>query len=184
MFAFLPRRGTTYQPGVARFGRTPGNRSNGNGTLKGFPISIPIVPLVELHPVFAKHRPKLILKRHALMTRFLTVDVPVKRIRLRRPDRKRSITHLPREIVDPPFVQFQRRPTLLFADQIGDGNRAAKPAMNVDVIRDAANSAGVRLMILANACEVCEYTFSQFAVGQEGSTIFRRIHDVEMDLRQ
>ena len=68
--------------------------------LKARPIepSIPHIPLVAFDPIFLQERAKLLLKIMLPMMRLLALDVLDQGLQIRRPNRERAISSLPREL--------------------------------------------------------------------------------------
>ncbi len=68
--------------------------------LKARPIepSIPHIPLVAFDPIFLQERAKLLLKIMLPMMRLLALDVLDQCLQVRRPNRERAISSLPREL--------------------------------------------------------------------------------------
>src|SRR4051812_17305559 len=84
---------------IPAWGKAPGMAELNRQGLKARPIavSIPQVAFVAFHTIFLEKRTELILKRHLSMMRFLPVNVTNQRLQIRRPDRERTISSLPRK---------------------------------------------------------------------------------------
>jgi hypothetical protein len=111
--------------------------------LKARPIpSIPQILLVALHPVLLQECAELFLKISFAMMRLLCIDVLNQQFQIRRPDGKRAVPPLPRELrqlwrlgLDP-----LRRGSLQFRNQLRDVRRSRQSDRKMHMVGNAFNA--------------------------------------------
>jgi hypothetical protein len=139
----LARKAPTARP-IPAWGKAPGTPSPHPRGLKARPIdfSIPHVPIIPLYPILLQQGPELILKRMLPVVSFLRLDVPNQRLQIHQPNRKHTITPLPRELRQRWRLRLQpsgRRPLHLL-HQLCHTRRSRQSNRQMNVICDAANA--------------------------------------------
>jgi hypothetical protein len=154
---------------IPAWGNAPGTGARYAKGLKARPISawsiatrrqitsIPQIPLVKFHSVFSEERAQLILKRHLAMMHLLVIDVLDQSIHIRRSNRKRPITTLPREL---------RRRGRLSLEPFGRGcfqpfyqlrhiRRPRKTNREMHMVRHSTNAITFAFQIAGNGSQIC-----------------------------
>jgi hypothetical protein len=142
---------------IPAWGVAPGTSEPKTRGLKARPIiSIPQIPFIEFHPIFREKCTKFILKIVLPMMRLLGVDVTNQGSQIRRPNRKRTISSLPREL-----RQVQRlglkplggRRLELFHD-LRDVRRARQSNCNMNVVCSSAHAKAFAFGVASNGGKI------------------------------
>ena len=176
----------TARPIPAR-GEAPCTDTTSSRGLKARPIqiSIPQIPLVVAHPILLQERAKLILKRLLAMMRLLRIDVIKQLIQIPGPNRKRSISLLPRKLRQPgglALEPFGRR-GLQVRNQLRNRHSAIQPNGQMNMVRNATNSITFAIGIAGDGSKISMQRRPHSIIDQR-QTIFRAEDHMDKNERE
>jgi hypothetical protein len=99
---------------------------------------------------------------------------------------KCAVALLPMEVVQCRSFQFDPVRTITFqiANQTRDIVRLGQPAKNMNMVGDAANQQGWRILVFADAREVSKHAGTEFGVNEKWLTVFCGEDDMCVDLHE
>jgi hypothetical protein len=138
------------------------------------PISIPQILLVAFQPILLEKRAKLLLKTLRAVMRLLCIDVTNQFIQIRRPNRKHTISPLPRELRQCRRLSLEpfRRRRFELLHQLRCRRRARQTNRKVNMVRNAADAIALAFGVTGNGSKIGVKGRTQSNI-QDRCTIFR-----------
>jgi hypothetical protein len=143
---------------IPAWGEAPCMTRHKNRGLKArpIPLSIPEIPLVDIHAILPQKRQKLFLKCLFPMVHFLSIDISDQRLQIGRPNRENPISSLPGKLREPLGLQPSGRRTLQLFNQLRDVCRARQPNRKMHMILDTSNAIAFAIGIARNGGKITE----------------------------
>lgn len=147
---------------------------------------IPDVTLAPFHVAFGQQSAKLLLKRRTLVVLFLRREVRAHGLHMSRADREHAIAVLLMEIVERGDFRFHPLGGFAFEllNQVGNRDRSAKTAEQMNVVSDAADAKDRATDVVADPAEIIVHLVADGRVLKEWPPLFGREYDVQIDLRE
>ncbi len=143
---------------IPAWGEAPCTGANNAPGLRARPIhiSIPQIPLIELHSIFLKKCAELILKRLLAVMHILTIDVIGQRTQVSRPNREGSVTSLPRELRQVGRLGFEPfgRGRFELLHYLRDVRRARQANREMNVVRNPSYAKAFTFGVAGNGSKI------------------------------